>query len=67
MFLNDAFDQEFDRQRRQERPIPSGKISAGLVWRFGFGQLLVGILLLLGCGKVAAVAAITRFIVEIPM
>jgi 4-hydroxybenzoate polyprenyltransferase len=57
MFLNDAFDEEFDRQRRAERPIPSGKISAKLVWRFGFGQLALGILLLLFCGKVAAAAA----------
>ncbi|MEY4917895.1 MAG: hypothetical protein RL616_1808 [Verrucomicrobiota bacterium] len=54
MFLNDAFDEEFDRQRRAERPIPSGKISASLVWRFGFGQLALGILLLLVCGKIAA-------------
>ena len=58
MFLNDAFDEEFDRQRRAERPIPSGKISAGLVWRFGFGQLALGILLLFFCGKAAAAAAI---------
>lgn len=58
MFLNDAFDEEFDRQRRQERPIPAGKISARLVWRFGFGQLAFGILLLFFCGKVAGVAAI---------
>ncbi len=57
MFLNDAFDEEFDRQRRAERPIPSGKISASLVWRFGFGQLALGILLLLVCGKIAAVCA----------
>ena len=26
MFLNDAFDADFDRQRRTERPIPSGAI-----------------------------------------
>jgi hypothetical protein len=58
MFLNDAFDEEFDRQRRAERPIPSGKISAELVWRFGFGQLALGILPLLFCGKVAAAAGI---------
>src|SRR5580698_9332577 len=57
MFLNDAFDEEFDRQRRPERPIPSGKISAALVWRYGFGQLGCGILLLLACGKIAAVCA----------
>ena len=58
MFLNDAFDAESDRQRRAERPIPTGKISAPLVWRFGFGQLALGILLLLFCGKPAFVAAI---------
>ncbi|HEV2694256.1 MAG TPA: UbiA family prenyltransferase [Verrucomicrobiae bacterium] len=58
MFLNDAFDEEFDRQRRAERPIPSGKISAPEVWRLGFGQLGAGIFLLLFCGKVAAVCAV---------
>jgi len=58
MFLNDAFDEEFDRQRRAERPIPTGKISAKLVWRFGFGQLVLGIFLLLFCGKAAAGVAI---------
>lgn len=58
MFLNDAFDQDFDRQRRGERPIPSGKISPSLVWRYGFAQLGTGVLLLLACGKVAAVAAL---------
>src|SRR5476649_1795380 len=45
MYLNDAFDEDFDRQRRPERPIPSGKISAARVWRFGFGQLGLGIFL----------------------
>jgi hypothetical protein len=58
MFLNDAFDAEFDRQRRAERPIPAGKISARLVWRSGFGQLALGVGLLLFCGKVAAAAAV---------
>ena len=58
MFLNDAFDAEFDRQRRPERPVPTGKISLQLVWRCGFGLLAAGILLLMFCGKIAAVAAI---------
>ena len=58
MFLNDAFDAEFDRQRRPERPVPTGKISLQIVWRGGFGLLAAGILLLLFCGKIAAVAAI---------
>jgi 4-hydroxybenzoate polyprenyltransferase len=58
MFLNDAFDEDFDRQRRAERPIPTGKISGLQVWRWGFGQLGLGLLLLCLCGKVAALAAI---------
>jgi 4-hydroxybenzoate polyprenyltransferase len=57
-FLNDAFDAESDRQRRPERPIPSGKISAQLVWRIGFGQLVAGIFLLLFCSQLSAGAAI---------
>ncbi len=58
MFLNDAFDEGFDRQRRAERPIPSGKISARLVWQLGFAQLALGLLLLLVCGKTAVVAGV---------
>jgi hypothetical protein len=53
MFLNDAFDEEFDRLRRPERPIPSGKITAPLVWGCGFSLLVVGVMLLLPCGGVA--------------
>jgi len=58
MFLNDAFDEEFDRQRRPERPIPTGKISAQLVWRLGFGQLAAAIFLLFFCGWTATLAAL---------
>src|ERR1035438_6002811 len=36
MFLNDAFDADFDQQRRAARPIPSGKVSAETVWHFGW-------------------------------
>ena len=38
MFLNDAFDREFDAQHRPERPIPSGQVSARQVFSFGFGR-----------------------------
>ena len=50
MFLNDAFDIEFDREFRRERPIPSGRITLDEVWRWGFGWLGAGtvILVLLG-------------------
>ena len=56
-FLNDAFDVEYDRQRRTERPLPSGKISAAEVWKWGFAQLGLGILLLTICGILPALGA----------
>ena len=37
MFLNDAFDVQFDREHRPERPIPSGAISGKAVWVLGIG------------------------------
>ena len=58
MFLNDAFDEEFDRQRRPARPIPSGLISADAVWKFGGAWLAAGILLLIFCGKIAGALAV---------
>src|ERR1043166_7779563 len=42
MYLNDAFDVEFDQLHRAERPIPSGAISAGAVWRWGWTWLALG-------------------------
>jgi len=42
MFLNDAFDVEFDRQHRPERPIPSGAASLRVVLQLGFCWLLMG-------------------------
>jgi hypothetical protein len=50
MFLNDAFDAEFDRQHRRERPIPSGAASVQCVWRSGFALLLFGNALLFFAG-----------------
>lgn len=52
MFLNDAFDARFDRENRPERPIPVGRIALDAVWRWGFGWLAAGALLLLWCGEV---------------
>src|SRR5437773_2013956 len=46
MFLNDAFDEQFDQQHRPERPIPSGAIRAGTVWKWGFVFLGLGWLVL---------------------
>ena len=44
MYLNDAFDADFDRQRRRGRPIPSGQISPALVWQLGWTWLGLGLM-----------------------
>lgn len=53
MFLNDAFDAEFDRQRRAGRPIPSGQISVAAVWGYGWSWLVLGTWLLFEMSRVA--------------
>jgi 4-hydroxybenzoate polyprenyltransferase len=50
MFLNDAFDREFDARHRPERPIPSGEVNATTVFGAGFGMLAVGVALLAWIG-----------------
>lgn len=45
MYLNDAFDFEYDRHNRKERPIPSGAISRADVWGYGFSWLALGLVL----------------------
>lgn len=45
MFLNDAFDREFDAQHRPERPIPSRQVTARQVFVVGFGLLALGLAL----------------------
>lgn len=52
MFLNDAFDAEFDRRHRTERPISSGSITLDEVWRWGFGWLGMGTVTLVLLGPV---------------
>jgi 4-hydroxybenzoate polyprenyltransferase len=46
MYLNDAFDAQFDRQHRPERPIPRGWIQLQEVWAIGFTLLGSGVLCL---------------------
>src|SRR6185437_10691058 len=58
MFLNDAFDSEFDRQRRPSRPIPSGQISRERVWLWSFGLLAIGALLLAVISKTCGILAL---------
>jgi 4-hydroxybenzoate polyprenyltransferase len=58
MYLNDAFDAEFDAQHRRERPIPSGAIEERTVWRIGVALLVGGLALLVPLGFQTAVLAI---------
>jgi len=57
MFLNDAFDADFDCQFRQERPIPSGQITERDVWWFGGLLIFFGWLLLFMLGHKVALFA----------
>jgi hypothetical protein len=50
MFLNDAFDREFDRHNRPDRPIPAGDVTAATVFAYGFALLALGFALLLAVG-----------------
>ena len=58
MFLNDAFDAQFDQQHRQERPIPSGAVRASLVWKWGLSWLLLGVIVLGLFGRTTMILAI---------
>ena len=57
MYLNDAFDAQFDQQHRPERPIPSGAITTAAVWKWGLSWLLLGLISLSLLGKITAVLA----------
>ena len=46
MFLNDAFDSEFDAKVRPDRPIPSGQVTARQVFTYGFVLIGLGLTLL---------------------
>ena len=50
MFLNDAFDREFDARHRPERPIPSGEVTAATVYGAGFAMLATGVAVLAWVG-----------------
>jgi 4-hydroxybenzoate polyprenyltransferase len=58
MYLNDAFDVEFDREFRRDRPIPSGAISLEAVWRWSFVWTTLGIASLITLGSTAMVLAL---------
>src|SRR6185436_9062725 len=56
MVLNDVFAVEIDRKARPFRPLPSGQIGLKTAQVFGFGLLVVGIIL----GAVAGYAVVAR-------
>ncbi|HXJ62012.1 MAG TPA: UbiA family prenyltransferase [Verrucomicrobiae bacterium] len=58
MYLNDAFDAQFDWQHRPERPIPSGAIHASMVWILGFSWLGIGLGCLAVFGKATMICAV---------
>ena len=58
MYLNDAFDAEFDTQHRRERPISSGAISEKMVWQMGFAWLGGGLILLASFGLGTALLSV---------
>jgi UbiA prenyltransferase family len=58
MFLNDAFDADFDAQFRRERPIPSGAATLQAVWRIGMGLLGAGAVCLILLGKTTGILAV---------
>lgn len=58
MYLNDAFDAEFDREFRRERPIPSGAVSEQLVWRAGGAMLAAGTFILATGGWLSAACSV---------
>jgi len=51
MYLNDAVDANFDRQRRKERPIPRGDISTGAVCKLGMLWIALGLASLFWIGN----------------
>jgi len=58
MFLNDAFDADFDAQFRRERPIPSGAVSERTVLKAGLAMLAAGVAGLSCLGWTTAILAV---------
>ncbi len=63
--LNDAFDHDFDREYRPERPLPMGMLTLRTVWVLGVTQLVLGALLLtiVAGASLLAVALLTGLII----
>jgi 4-hydroxybenzoate polyprenyltransferase len=59
MYLNDVCDVNFDRQHRKERPIPSGAISFGAVWKLALLWFVLGLACLFRAGTTTGELGIT--------
>jgi 4-hydroxybenzoate polyprenyltransferase len=46
MFLNDAFDADWDKENNPTRPIAAGQISAQMVWRVGSALLIIAMIMI---------------------
>jgi hypothetical protein len=64
MFLNDAYDREFDSRHRPDRPIPSGQVSAVQVFGFGYGMLAIGLAIVTGVAWSAVGPAVWRAVIS---
>ncbi len=58
VFLNDAFDVQFDQQHRRERPIPSGQVHVTTVWKMGLSMLAIGLICLAMFNKSTVIIAV---------
>jgi 4-hydroxybenzoate polyprenyltransferase len=56
MFLNDAFDRNFDARTRPDRPIPAGNVTVRETFAAGWALLAAGALVLATLGNAAAIA-----------
>ncbi|MCZ6604984.1 MAG: UbiA family prenyltransferase, partial [Alphaproteobacteria bacterium] len=50
MYLNDAFDRDFDARERPDRPIPAGLVSTKTVFAAGYAMLAGGLAVLVWVG-----------------
>ena len=62
MYLNDAFDANFDRQHRKERPIPRGDISSSMVWKLALLWITLGLASLFWIGDMTGVLGVALVI-----
>lgn len=58
MWLNDAFDADYDAQHKTDRPIARGEVSRRIVFVGGFAMLGVGVALSFALGAMAGLAGV---------